>query len=257
MGREPQEGPSDTATRHEGEGAKCPRRNQCMEQYQGGKASPGARMSPRAPRVRDPVASMDDQAIFDAPALVLLDFRSAFPSLSRESVSLAALASEMPVGWQRVLDALYRPSTPWIGSGARSEAMQVGAGVPQGCPASGSIFVVATEVVVLMLQGVVALSWVLVFAADLALVIPSMTMAEKVQHVLDTFKTVSNLELELRLDKSIIIPLREAYYHGEDVCERYRRLLETVCPPWATTKIQLAAEYFGILIGPCATPARR
>lgn len=88
-------------------------------------------------------------APFSSPALLFLDFLSAFPAANRDYVLRSLRGAGLPTGAMRLASALYAPTSTLIAAGNGPPVrMKVSAGVPQGCPFSGSAFAVAAQPVV-------------------------------------------------------------------------------------------------------------
>ena len=117
------------------------------------------------------------------------------------------------------------------------------AGIRQGCPSSGSIFVLLLDPWIRMVLSRLPRALPFGFVDDVALV-----MNEFFDDVVDLFLLLMLLEgaacLTLNMKKVVVVPLRPA---ADLLCWRQR--LEQLCPSWRSCQLQRSAKYLGIYIG--------
>lgn len=130
--------------------------------------------------------------------------------------------------------------------------MQVSAGVPQGCPFSGTAFAVAAQPVVQQLgcdAGPRGLA--LAYADDLGLLLPEMCRLGAASRSLQAFARAS--AITLKIPKCRLVPLRLHDRPRPAVIEAYRLAVERFAPAWRSMAIAFSAPYLGFTIGPAAS----
>ena len=189
----------------------------------------------------------------DAPrsVIILLDLLAAFPSVAHEFMLQVVdrFCGAHPL--RDLLHDLYTSGTSSIRfSGAIYEGFPIQAGVRQGCPLSGSLFVLVFHCVLLELDLRLASSSFTFFkpetsayADDVAVVAEDLLIAAPIiQQVFDLATLAINLRLKPQ--KSIIVP---CIFNPVD---RIRDLVHTHIPEWTSFSIRSEAIYFGVLLGP-------
>ena len=103
------------------------------------------------------------------PLLLLFDFAVAFPSLAHAFIFIILEALEVPRGMLLFFRALYPNNRCFaVYGGVKHFLYEIRSGILQGCPASGSIFVLAIDPFLRMLRTELDSSRTKAFADDLA-----------------------------------------------------------------------------------------
>ena len=136
----------------------------------------------------------------------LYDFCAAFPSIAHDFMFIIFTALGLLEGLLAFLKAL---STNNRGFG-RFDGLTVCfydilSGIIQGCPASGSLFVLSVDGFLRLLNSLVAGATNQAFADDIGFVIPSLEHLPKYYRAFNMFERISGLALKPK--KCVIIPL--------------------------------------------------
>lgn len=192
-----------------------------------------------------------------SPCILLFDFASAFPSISRQYIRAALAAMRLPRGSQDAVNGLYSTSRTSIGrpTSGHHEAFDVSSGVPQGCPLSGSVFAPALRPLLEQLVQVCGSDMVFMYADDIGVVVRSLHMLGPLHQLFQAFARASGLEL--KPGKCLLIPLRLHDAPEHEVLRRYATGLKCVAPGWKDMRVALQGEYLGFVIGPGATMSER
>ena len=94
-----------------------------------------------------------DGCIGRLPVLTLYDFASAFPSVAHAWLFAVLVCIRVPKGALNVFEALYKDCDAyWCGGGVEYWLFKIISGVLQGCPLSGSLFVIAIDPLLFMFE---------------------------------------------------------------------------------------------------------
>ena len=135
----------------------------------------------------------------------------------------------------------------------------------QGCPLSGSLFVICLNPFLHLLDkflyapegppvgdfcqkdiGEIARA----FADDLALVLAGLQKLPKIASLFKILQQVSGLSL--KASKCVLIPLGEVF--DSNLIAKVRQFLHDNLPAWSSFRVESYGEYLGVLVGPGATP---
>jgi hypothetical protein len=108
-------------------------------------------------------------------AMILFDFKAAFPSLAHEMIWDVLEATGVDTDFIRVVKAFYRNNKHLLKfRGMMFEGVSVESGVRQGCPLSGLLFAICVDVLITRLNGILKRDEVVdAFADDIAVVVDS------------------------------------------------------------------------------------
>ena len=142
-------------------------------------------------------------------AIILLDFRAAFPSMDHTFIWETLEANGLPPEFIRAVRMLYRENTHFLRlHGSLFEGPTVHSGVRQGCPLSGLLFAICADVLLVRLEKVllgddeVARA----FADDTAVVVED--YARTIGTLANLFREYASIScLELNISKTVFIPL--------------------------------------------------
>ena len=118
-------------------------------------------------------------------------------------------------------------------------------GILQGCPLSGSLFVIAADPLLRMLEALFPNATIKAFADDLGGVFPSLRNITLLENTFKEFAQISGLHLKPA--KSKILPLGR-----EPTCENLDEVRATVrllAPAWGSIGVATAGEYLGFQVG--------
>ena len=185
---------------------------------------------------------------FPRGAIILLDFRAAFPSIAHEYIWDALTAVGIPSQFISCLKLFYRNNRHHIKVGKGIfPSFVCNSGVRQGCPLSGILFALCAD---LLLRKVAAAltgdGIVRGYADDTALVVEDYIKDLPYLSLLfEDFRRISGLELNVK--KTVFIPLWQ-YSTSEQV----RKLVREYCPLWSDFIISGVGRYLGFMVGPKA-----
>ena len=179
---------------------------------------------------------------------MLLDFRSAFPSITHDYMWDVLDAIGMPSAMIKCLQLFYRANAHFIKAGkGYFRSFSAANGVRQGCPLSGILFVLCVDLLLRrtshLLRGD---SVVRGYADDTALVIEDYVKElPMLCQTFEQFRAISGLELNV--EKTFFIPLWRYSSEGN-----VRLLLRESCPLWGHFLIRGCGKYLGFYVGPTA-----
>ena len=177
-------------------------------------------------------------------ACVLLDFASAFPSISQEFLFATLKHIGLPQNALNLLASLYDNSFCEVKQGSTSApGFLLEAGVRQGCPLSPLLYATVAEVLLDAIEHRCPNTLTRCYADDTALVLSNFwEEAPTVQRLFQEFADVSGLHLNLA--KCVVMPLDE----GE--LDTFRQRLDTTIPAWKDMQVTRHGKYLGFVIGP-------
>ena len=190
------------------------------------------------------VASMppDSRAV-----MLFLDFAAAFPSVAHAFIWMTLVMLKVPVRVIKAMQQLYKDNLHFIRfAGCTKRAFLVLAGVKQGCPLSGLLFVIVCDSLLRALCKQIRLPGVIgAFADDIAIVTSQVWLV--LPGLRRLFKMLAKIScLNLKMKKCVLVPLWE--YQLRNV----QALLTEIVPSWANMQIASYAKYLGFFIGPGA-----
>ena len=162
----------------------------------------------------------EKQSIDDAPAVVLLDFMKAYDTLDRNFILLALKKFGFSTEFVRLIDKMHQGTTAQFSvNGELSDPNPVLSGIRQGCPLAPLLFIIAAEVLALMIDqnrfltgislpgsssGPVKMS---AFVDDSAVFLRRGAECPHLLRLLEDFKTLSGLKVQPQ--KSVFISLNK------------------------------------------------
>ena len=154
---------------------------------------------------------------------------------------------KVPVGIIRAIQALYRRSVHYIRfGGATREAFTVCAGVKQGCPLSGLLFVIVCDSLLRSLcEATPRGGLIRAYADDIAIVLARLwEQAPSIALLFAEFALIARLEL--KPNNCVLL------HFGPYELRSVRDLLRETVPMWANFCIDSYAKYLGLMVGPGA-----
>ena len=177
-------------------------------------------------------------------ALLLFDFKAAFPSVSHDFLQKALRYIGLPREATNLICSMYHNNVCYIRmQGQDFPGFILQGGVKQGCPLSPLLFATCVDLLLRMLALRIPSSVNKAFADDIASVIESWwDHAPIYEKTFKEFSRISNLELNT--SKSICIPL---WPEGEE--QIGANMIQHV-PDWKDFSIQDKGVYLGFYTGP-------
>lgn len=180
-------------------------------------------------------------------AILLFDFKAAFPSMSHEFMWETLQAIGLPAQYIRALQQFYRDNKHQIRTRRGIlESVVVRSGVRQGCPLSPLLFALCADILLREISTVLTdQELVRAFADDTSVVVENYEVAlPKLRVLFAEFEQISALALNIK--KTVFVPLFVA--EPADVSTR----IHDVCPEWGDVAVKSAGKYLGFMIGPGA-----
>jgi len=191
-----------------------------------------------------------DIDILKAALLMLFDFMAAFPSVSHEFLFISLKAAGVPKWMRRFFRALYKDNDVYYSiDGVRYYFLTVLAGVLQGCPSSGNLFVVVLNPFIILLKRATSIGGqVRAFADDIAAVIEGLRQLYRISQIFKLAEKTANLKLKAA--KCVLIPL--GLPCDERVKALVKQYVEQHVPEWTGVEIGTQGKYLGFRVGPAA-----
>ena len=180
----------------------------------------------------------------EAGALVLFDFKAAFPSVSQEYLMRVLKHLGLPQHCMNLVQALYDSNRCVIScKGGLYDGFPLSAGIRQGCPLSPLLFVVTVDMLLRELESLVPDALIRAFADDTAMVVRSMFL--KGSAIISTFKEFGCISgLHLNLPKTALVPLWTA-----DMVAAQQQVMNEL-PDWSGVDVVDCCTYLGFMTGP-------
>ena len=141
------------------------------------------------------------------PCLVFFDFMAAFPSTSWRWIFFLLERSGIPTGLINLVKALYTQVAAHSAE-SRERLFWILSGILQGCPLSGSLFIIAINPMLLALRQLSPDSSRMVLTAcadDIGIVLRSIELAPQIAALFDRFAALATLKL--KAEKCVIVPV--------------------------------------------------
>jgi hypothetical protein len=185
----------------------------------------------------------------DLPIGILFDFASAFPSVFQEWMLAVLLVIRVPSGILNFVRILYGNSMGFAEFGGLIVTLfQVTRGVLQGCPLSGSLFVIVMDPILFKFSKFVVsqgLGTVLACADDIGV---SLRRARDLNILHEIFQLTEHVTgLALKPRKCVIILCAELD-KNYDQC--FSQWLTEYLPRWSHFTIRRFGKYLGFFLGP-------
>jgi hypothetical protein len=196
------------------------------------------------------VYSMNPDSLL--PVLALFDFGAAFPSVVHQWLVLVFRSVKLPEGALNVGLAKY-----WMvmAFGRANHVVtflfMIWSGVLQGCPLSGSFFVLAIDPFLQAFEKSIVQPGKGVIGAcadDIGAALASIDSLTDLSRIFDAARSVAGLSL--KASKCVIIPV--CGFFTNDLSNAVRAWLISHLPDWGEFKVSAAGKYLGASVGPAA-----
>ena len=187
----------------------------------------------------------------DLATMVFFDIVAAFPSVHRPFMEVVLARVGAPSPLQALLRGLYCDNAMWLPGAPSRQLWRSTAGVAQGCPLSGLLFVLTTDCITRALHSTLTAQrtgMVRACADDLALVTANTAPLGEFAAVLR--RADAAVHLALHPSKCVAICLSPS--PSEAKVHTLRTALTNADPSWNDMQIQNSGKYLGFLLGPAA-----
>ena len=148
---------------------------------------------------RNRTSAASTPPVKDLPAIILFDFCAAFPSVAHELIMIICSAMGLPEGLLYYIRSLYRNNVCiYRGSDSDRTLYKIESGIIQGCPLSGSIFVLTVDPFLQLLKRTIPSATNRAFADDIATLVQSLQDLPTLKRNFDLFKDISGLDLKIK-----------------------------------------------------------
>ena len=181
------------------------------------------------------------------PIMCFYDFAAAFPSVAHRLIFLTLRAIGFPRGLLNYFKALYAANKCFTRLKGKTVYLYLlASGIIQGCPLSGTVFVIVVDTFLNLLGYQSPQTMIKAFADDIGALLQQLNHLASLQKAFDAFGRISGLHLKPQKCVIVIIshPLTE---HLKANVKRY--LLDHI-PQWKDFTITDKATYLGMIMGP-------
>ena len=188
------------------------------------------------------------------PLLSFWDFEAAFPSLSHEFLFLSLFFCGLPIGLLNLITGLYDDCEAYsTTTGTHVLLFKIRSGVLQGCPLSGTLFVIVINPLLRAMATILTGEHdaLCAFADDLAAALHDHKQMAELYKIFQTWEEISAMKLKSKKGVIIMLGRPPGNPHPKLVLLDY---LASSCPKWSQMAIAAAAKYLGFFLGPGAGP---
>jgi hypothetical protein len=186
------------------------------------------------------------------PVLLLFDFAAAFPSVKHAWMFYLLETIRMPLGLKNAVKKLYEANQGYMDcEGEDYWLFEVMSGVLQGCPLSGSLFVICIDPLLYLFQKHIespGLGSVRACADDIGVSLRSLISCEVIANLFRDFQGLSNLNLKPKKCVMILTSIVASDHNKKVIKEWLRRY----CPLWQEFHLTNCGKYLGFQMGPQA-----
>lgn len=162
------------------------------------------------------------------PCMVFFDFKAAFPSTSWKWLFFLLEPAGLPMGLLNLTKAVYTSVTA-LSADTRDQLFQILSGILQGCPLSGTLFIIAVNPIFVALGKLSPDQSEMVLTAcadDVGIALKTLELAPQIASIFDRVGALS--ALTLKAEKCVIVPVATADL--DCFKEQVGNFLRTACP---------------------------
>jgi hypothetical protein len=183
------------------------------------------------------------------PFLILFDYASAFPSVAHAWLFAVLAAIELWPGFIRAIKNLYRGNEAYgMAGGIMAHMFSILSGVLQGCPLSGTLFVLVVDPLLWMFRTQMSEALVRACADDVGMALRRLDSLALLYKIFEDYRKATNLTLKAA---KCVLVVTVCKLSGWNV-DMIRAWLRRRVPGWKDMKIQDAAKYLVFFLGPRA-----
>jgi len=187
------------------------------------------------------------------PLVVLFDFASAFPSVAHAWLFCVLEAVELWSGFITAIKNLYKGNEAFgMCGGLLMHMFSILSGVLQGCPLSGTLFVLVVDPLLWLFRVHINSAVIRACADDIGAALRRMDDLVILARIFEDFRKASRLTLKPAKCILILTVCDEALEN----LDKIRQWLSEFVPLWRGMKIQACAKYLGFYLGPKAGSAQ-
>ena len=177
-------------------------------------------------------------------AVILFDFKAAFPSISHDYLHRVLRHIGLPDHGMHLVESLYNENRCVIACGGSQHAgFDMKAGIRQGCPLSPLLFATVVDLLLRRLSNTFSGELLRAFADDTAMVVKDWwRSAADIAAIFEEFGRISGLVLNM--PKTVIIPLWPVQL------ETLRLQIAEQLPGWKNVAVSFWGTYLGFAVGP-------
>jgi hypothetical protein len=187
------------------------------------------------------------------PILAFWDGIAAFPSVAHAWLWTVLKCSGFPLGFINLIRGIYCMNGSWaVGSDGFEFLFWIWAGVLQGCPLSGLLFVVILDPLLNAIYGLLDRKGRAVTRAcadDLGAAVADIRSLQVFENLFKIMQKVANLHLSPT--KCILVPI--AVKFSPHVKNMVKEWLERHLPSWYQFRVEAMGKYLGLMMGPAVT----
>ena len=185
-------------------------------------------------------------------ATFIHDFAAAFPSVAHRWIFAVLRVCNIPDTYLRVIESLYFECKTYIlAQGRREFLCVIKSGVLQGCPLSGSLFAIAIDPFLRLIDAALdhgRSGIVRACADDIGAVVSSSSYLQLIKPIFDLANAAAGLKT--KPNKCVIVPIYTRCTLAVQAV--WRDWLRSNLPKWKDFRVEGAAKYLGIFLGPSA-----
>ena len=205
-------------------------------------------------QILDNVVELDHYAhifsmVFRVPALMLFDFKAAFPSVLHKYIWRVLDCSGIPQAFIKLIQCFYRNCRHVIRIGGQLFPGPILlSGVRQGCPLSGLLFAIVMEPILRCISAAMGpRAHLRAYADDVGVLVPDYrSVIPSLGIWFEKIALATGLFLNVK--KTIFIPLWP--FSNAENC---RKMIQELFPNWKQISVQSCGKYLGFEIGPGST----
>ena len=184
------------------------------------------------------------------PITILFDYASAFPSVSHQWIRSILHKIRIPSGFLNAFNSLYNGNESYAFSGGKFQwIFSIKSGVLQGCPLSGTLFVIAIDPLLTQFEHYIhnpLLGAIYACADDIGAALKELKHLKTLYQLFERYRLISGLTLKPKKCFAILV----ACEFNPNTVGVIKRWLQQHIPELVNLQICAQAKYLGIFLGP-------